>query len=47
MSLLDWLTPWEFSPVLLLTFLLVIALYVRGGKYTAPIFCASPSSGLA
>ena len=36
MSLLDWLTPWEFSPVLLLTFLLVIALYVRGRQVHPP-----------
>ncbi|XOT95174.1 cytochrome c oxidase assembly protein, partial [Alcaligenes pakistanensis] len=36
MSLLDWLTPWEFSPVLLLTFLLVIALYVRGRQVHRP-----------
>ncbi len=36
MSLLDWLTPWEFSPVLLLTFFLVIALYVQGRKVHRP-----------
>lgn len=30
MDLLDWLTPWEFSPTLLLMFVLGIGLFVRG-----------------
>ncbi|WP_454006858.1 cytochrome c oxidase assembly protein [Alcaligenes sp. Marseille-Q7550] len=36
MTLIDWLTPWEFSPVLLATFLLVIVLYVRGLRVHRP-----------
>ncbi|HRL21223.1 MAG TPA: cytochrome c oxidase assembly protein [Alcaligenes sp.] len=36
MNLMDWLTPWEFSPVLLATFLLVIVLYIRGRRVHRP-----------
>lgn len=32
MLLLDWLTPWEFSPTLLLMFFLGIWLFVRGAR---------------
>src|SRR3546814_20890960 len=32
MNLIDWLTPWEFSPTLLLMFFVGICLFVRGTR---------------
>ncbi|UYO92868.1 cytochrome c oxidase assembly protein [Pollutimonas sp. M17] len=32
MNLIDWLTPWEFSPTLLLMFFMGICLFVRGTR---------------
>lgn len=36
MILIDWLTPWEFSPALILSFGLAILLYVRGARVHRP-----------
>ncbi len=32
MTLLDWLTPWEFSPTLILAFVVAAGLFVRGAR---------------
>ncbi len=36
MIVLDWLTPWEFSPTLVLCFIAAIVLYVRGCRVHRP-----------
>lgn len=36
MILLDWLTPWEFSPTLIISFIAAIVLYVRGCRVHKP-----------
>lgn len=36
MILLDWLTPWEFSPTLIVSFIVAMLLYVRGSRVHKP-----------